>query len=187
MKRILFLLSTLEDEDIEWLANVAEKRLVRAQDYLIQVNVPVTHLFIVLDGCLTVTLGKEEEVIAEVRSGEVLGEVSLLDSRPPVASVVASEDSLVMQIEHRVLKHKLRVEDRFASRFYRALGCFLAHRQRSQLIRFGYGNSEDGTPDLSASLDDEGLDPDLLDRLSLVGKRFGDLLHNMGVETSAER
>jgi len=182
MKRVLFILSTLEDEDVEWLAAAGEKRLIAEGRSLITVNVPIDALFIVLDGALSVRLGRNEEEIGQVTAGEVLGEVSLLDSRPPVASVVALEDSFVLAIPHAALKHKLDVEERFAARFYRALGRFLAHRQRAQLVRLGYA----GEDTLDENLDEESLDPELLDELSLVGRRFGTLLRRMGVEPSRD-
>jgi CRP/FNR family transcriptional regulator, cyclic AMP receptor protein len=182
MRRILYLLSSLEDADIEWFVSAGDKVRVASGRALIEVNVAIDYLYIVLDGCFSVRLGNDASEIGQVRAGEVLGEVSLLDSRPPVASVVALEDSVVLQILRDELRHKLQIEQAFAARFYYALGRFLAHRQRSQLIRLGYGGQEQ----TDENLDEESLDPELLDSLSLAGRKFGLLLRDTGIEPPSD-
>ena len=177
MRRILYLLSTLEDDDIEWFVRTGERIRISSEESLIEVNKPIDYLYIVLDGCFRVTLGAQQEAVGLVRAGEVLGEVSLLDSRPPVASVVAVENSVVLQVPRDELKHKLAIEDGFAARFYYALGRFLAHRQRAQLVQLGYG-SETASGE---EMDEESLDPELLDALSLAGRKFGILLRDTGI------
>ena len=62
--------------------------------------------------------GKE---VATLRSGEVLGELSFLDSRPPSASVIATTEVTVLALSRQKLNAKLAADAPFAARFYRAL------------------------------------------------------------------
>jgi hypothetical protein len=87
-----------------------------------------------------------------------------VDSRPPSASVQATEQSVVLAIPRIVLENKLNNDVHFAARFYRALAVFLSSRLRSTVGQLGYGR-------IDAELDDE-VEPDTLDNLSLAGARF---------------
>ncbi|MBZ5604300.1 MAG: cyclic nucleotide-binding domain-containing protein [Acidobacteriia bacterium] len=58
---------------------------------LIREGQPIEWLYILLDGRLVVSLGSGQQV-AVLDSGEIVGEISFVDSRPPNASVTASND-----------------------------------------------------------------------------------------------
>ena len=64
--------------------------LIETVEYLIEEGKPLSVLYVLLDGQLSVSLaalgGKE---VARLQSGEILGELSFLDSRPPTATVTA--------------------------------------------------------------------------------------------------
>src|SRR5208337_1587497 len=59
-------------------------------------GVPVDSVFIVIDGQLQVYSGNAE--IAKLLAGEIVGEISFVDSRPPSASVKVTVDSQVLAI-----------------------------------------------------------------------------------------
>jgi len=149
---------------------------VPAGTLLIEEGEPIEVLYVVLDGLLAVTLrAAHDEEIARLQSGEILGELSFLDSRPPSASVRALEPSSVLSIPRAKLAAKLEQDKPFAARFYRALGVFLASRLRRAQQRFGYGKEAAGPP---AEAADE-LDPALLDHLALAGARFDWMLKRL--------
>lgn len=109
------------------------------------------------------------ERITTLGCGEVVGELSFLDSRPPVATVTAEETSEVLSLSRDRLQAQLDSDPGFAARFYRALGVFMAHRLRRTVRQFGYGGDQSLVQ--TYEYDDE-LDADLLDQVSLAGARF---------------
>ena len=62
------------------------------------------HLYVVIRGRCAIQLGHYDEMpLATVEPGECVGEMSIIDSRVPSASVVAEESTLVLEIEQEVL------------------------------------------------------------------------------------
>src|SRR5260221_1788374 len=129
-------MGVLSDTDIEWLSVNGETRLVKADEIVITEGSPIGSLFIVLSGELEVFSGNLH--IARLRSGEVVGEISFVDSRPPLASVRAAMDAVMLMVKADVLRAKLAKDSAFASRFYRAVAIFLADRLRVTTSRLGY-------------------------------------------------
>jgi len=164
MRKALLLLGILNDSDLDWLIEAGSKRILPAGSVLIRQGEPIDELFVVLDGVLAVRTGETgDAVIARLRAGEVVGEMSLVDSKPPSASVCAIEPSAVLAVPKVVLKAKIDEDVHFAARFYRALAVFLSHRLRSTVSMLGYG--------IGRERDDE-VPPETLDNLSLAGARF---------------
>ena len=96
MRKVLYILGELEDSDLQWLFDAGKPRYVTANTQIIQEGSPLDSLFIVVDGKLSVArLGRE---LARLGAGEVVGDMSLLDSRPPSATVTALQDSMVFSI-----------------------------------------------------------------------------------------
>src|SRR5262245_17164356 len=138
------------------------KREVAPGSVVIQQGHPINEMFVVVDGVLSVRTDKTATAdIARLRSGEVVGEMSFVDSRPPSASVQATEPSVVLAIPRSVLEKKLSNDIHFAARFYRSLAVFLSDRLRSTVGLLGYGR-------IDAERDDE-VAPDTLDNLALAG------------------
>lgn len=144
MQKVLFFLNELSDRDIDWLVSVGEKREIPADSVLIYEGKPVDTLYIMLDGTLVVSIAAMgEREVARLYSGEVVGEMSFVDSRPPSATVKTMEQSVVLAIPRAELAQKLQTDESFASRFYRALAILLSHRLRGTVKQLGYGQ---GTP-----------------------------------------
>ncbi len=177
MKKVLFILGELDDDDIDWVIETAVRQEVAAGTVLIHEGQPIDALYILLEGELRVSLsamGNRE--IARLSSGEVVGEMSFIDSRPPSATVTATEISLVLSISRDQLATKLRQDDGFASRFYRALAIFLSNRLRITVNQLGYGgNSSAGT----AELPQDELGRDAKDNVALAETRLDWLLRRL--------
>lgn len=173
MRKVLFIFGQLTEGDVDWLAESGRKRAVAAGETLIRQGTAADSVFIVLDGKLSVTI--PGRTLATIASGELVGEMSFLDSRPPAASVTAAERSTVLAIPRARLADKLREDPGFAARFYHALGILLAYRLRNHDLGYSAGQplAEDAT------YDDE-LDPDLLDLVSLAGTRFDGMRRRLG-------
>jgi CRP/FNR family cyclic AMP-dependent transcriptional regulator len=169
MRKVLFLFGQLNDDDVEWMIRAGRSQPVPRGGLLIRQGVPVDALFILLEGRLSVLLGRQEREIARLNAGEVVGEMSFVDARPPSATVRGLEDATVFAISKTVLNDKLARDLGFAARFYRALAVFLSTTVRERHRMLGYGTEADldGVED-----DADELDPNVLDNVYLAGERF---------------
>jgi CRP-like cAMP-binding protein len=153
MRTVLFLLGELDDDDIDWMIARGDRQTVPAGTVLIHEGQPISHLFILLEGALSVTVaaaGGQE--IASLLSGDIVGEMSFVDTRPPSATVTAKQESLVLCLARDELAHKLHLDEGFAGRFYRALAISLSTRLRVTVGRLKNLNlppSTDNDPPLS--------------------------------------
>ncbi|HSG39517.1 MAG TPA: cyclic nucleotide-binding domain-containing protein [Thermoanaerobaculia bacterium] len=174
MRKVLFLFGQLNDDDVEWMLTAGGKRFVPAGGTLIEQGVPVDAVFILLEGRLAVWLkprkGPERE-IARLNAGEIVGEMSFVDARPPSATVRALEDSTVFAVSKSVLNAKLMSDSGFAARFYRALAIYLSTtvRERHRALG-GVGTGEVVEDEEEEDVDE--LDPNVLDGVYLAGERF---------------
>ncbi len=176
MRKSLLYLGILSDTDIDWMSTHGTRHQVPVGRVLIQEGAAVEAVYVVVDGALSVSvasLGGRE--IARLRSGEIVGEMSFVDARPPSATVTAVEDSLVLALPRTLLQARLEQVD-FAARFYRAIAVFLAGRLRSTVGRLGYGAAD--RPDTVQDASDE-LDPDVLASVAVAAARFDWMLRRL--------
>jgi CRP/FNR family transcriptional regulator, cyclic AMP receptor protein len=175
MRKVLYVLGILDDSDLEWLASNGRRLSLADGHVLIREGEPVDALFIVLDGGLDVTSGGK--LVATLLSGEMVGEISFVDARPPSATVSASRSCTVLAIPRAILHARLNSDPWFASRFFRALATFLADRLRMTTARLGYGSA---AQDAKPSNDADEIDLDMMDSASLAAVRFDRLLKRLG-------
>jgi CRP/FNR family transcriptional regulator, cyclic AMP receptor protein len=172
MRKVLFLFGVLDDRDVEWLASAGRVRRLAAGEVLIQRGQAVDAVWLVLDGVLAVEAGAPGAAVARLQAGEVVGEMSFVDSRPPSATVEALRDTRVLEVPRAALHHRLG-DPAFAARFYHALALFLAHRLRATTSSLGHG------PPSRAVEGGEELDPLILDKVNVAGARFEHLLRRL--------
>lgn len=164
MKRVLYILGKLNDHDLEWMIENGSTMNVSKGENLIRKGEALEHLFIVLSGGLEIyTDGENERAIAKLGSGEMVGEMSFLDSRPPSVNVVATEDSKCYSIPIERMRLKINADSSFASRLYQSIALFLSNRLRTTTGRLGYGVIED---------DPDEMDINILRDVSQAGARF---------------
>lgn len=168
MRKVLMMFGTLNDADIDWFTQVGRLRRYAIGESIIVERKPIDAIFIVLEGRALVTVRGTR--VARVASGEILGEVSLVDSRLPTASVVAETETSVLQIDRVLLRRKLKDDLVFGCRFYHALAIVLAQRLQR--------NTPGGPPAPAGGDDDQedDVEAELLDNLNLAGLRFDQLL-----------
>src|SRR5262245_29046960 len=104
MRKVLYILGVLEDSDLQWLIDAGQVKSLPAGTEIIREGGPVDSLFIVIEGEISVTKGALE--IAVLSAGEVVGEMSLLDSRPPTATVTATTEAIVFAVPRKALRSK---------------------------------------------------------------------------------
>lgn len=175
MRKALYLMGILNDTDIHWLASKGSKMVFAEGEVLIRRGSPIQHLYIVLDGRLSVEVG--ELKIATLMAGEVIGEISFVDARPPLASVVALIPTIVLGIETSLLKKKLDSDGQFGARFYRAIALFLADRLRSTTGQLGYRSATD--EEEMHHDDPDELDGDFMQVVSMANVRFDFLIRSV--------
>jgi len=167
MKRVLFLLGEMSDLDIEWMINNGHKSKLWYGDQLISRNEPVENLYIVLSGNLSVTGAvKEAGEIARIGPGEVLGEMSLIESRPPSVNVSAVNECEIFVLSREKIENRIRLDVNFKAALYYSIALFLSDRLRKTTSQLGFGNPEE----------EDLLDGNVLDHIGQAGRRFDQIL-----------
>lgn len=178
MRKILFLLGQMSDEDVRWIGRAATAATFGDRETLIQEGVQSDAVFIISHGKARVTASFRGD-IAVIGAGEILGELSFLDKRPPLASVIAVGKCDVLRIEKAALERKLSADPSFSANFYRGLAVYLADRLRDTVYSLGYNKPA------SAGLTDETqegeLDEGSLETLSRAGDQFHMLMREAGL------
>jgi len=176
MRKVLYIFGQLTDEDIEWLIANGKKEKFGAGEVIIRKGQKIDKLYIGLDGRFSVFYGQNDEIkVAELGAGEIVGEMSFVDSSPPSATVKTESDSTVYSIPRARLRDKILADSGFASRFYHAIAIFLADRLRATVGLFGYGDAGSAP----APAEEPELDPLIMDTVSLAGDRFHRMLTRM--------
>ena len=165
MKKVLFLLGHLTDLDIEWMIHNGSKKSLKNDQELISKGEEIENIYIILSGKLAITDGKHE--IASIGPGEIVGEMSFLESRAPSVSVITSEDSVVYSISREVMNQKLDTDVEFRSNFYYSLALFLSNRLRKTTNKLGYESPEE----------EDMIDTNILDGIAQAGARFSQILN----------
>ena len=174
MRKVLFIFGELSDGDVDWLAKAGERVSLDAGTVLIPVDSRVDHLYILLDGQLAIKARNGAQV-AKLESGEIVGEMSLVDPAPTSVSVEVAQDATLFRIPNSKLRQNLSADSAFAARFYRAICIFLADRLRATTRRLGYGPQEETE---SAAATGE-LNENVMDTVHLAGARFARMLQKM--------
>ena len=170
MRKALYFLGILDDSDTEWIIRNGKKLKVTAGTVLIEQGKPTEWLYFVMDGAFMVYTNNVPR-IEELKAGEVIGEISFIDSRPPTASVRAEVTCEVGAIARQALSRKLEEDVGFAARFYRSIAAFLADRLRTTV-----GNLGVKKPQLDEGIEDvDELAPQFLSNISMAGMRFAEM------------
>lgn len=175
MRKVLYLFGQLNDSDLDWLIARGAKQRVSPGETLIEKGKNIDALYILLDGILEVS-GLPNEKRVRLNSGEVVGEISLLDSRPPTATITAVSAAELLRVPRDALMEKLRLDSDFAARFYHSLAIFLAHRLRTTYQQLGFDKAQ--PIDENEEYEDE-LSPELLDSVHLARVRFDRALQRL--------
>ncbi len=167
MRKSLILLGVLDDSDLEWMLRTGIRKHVAAGDKPVVARQALDSLFVILTGSFGVLVGGKERV-ARLLAGDIVGEMSFIDSRPPSATVVAEEDSWILEIPRDQVNERLNDDQGFAARFYHAVAIFLSLRLRATSSRLGYGQ----TGRAADEEDEDEIPEDILDKLAIAGHRF---------------
>ncbi|NEX19724.1 cyclic nucleotide-binding domain-containing protein [Thiorhodococcus mannitoliphagus] len=174
MRKALFILAELEDRDLLWLVESGRRRTIAAGTTLIAAGGEVTELSILVEGQLDVIL-PPDKIIGELLVGDIIGEMSLIEKRPPEVSLLAAEETRLLSLPHEAVRRRLADDQGFAARFYRALAVMLADRLRTRVARLAR-SEQAGEGDADAFARESELDEGILDNLHVAGERMRRLL-----------
>ena len=91
-------------EALEWLLDIAEIRELQADEVLFYPEQFNDKLYILLRGSLRVELKMEgHPFITDIKPGECVGELSVLDEKPTASYVIADEPSTLLAIEREAI------------------------------------------------------------------------------------
>jgi CRP-like cAMP-binding protein len=99
--------------------------------------------------------------VARLGSGEILGEISFVDTSSPSATVTTFAPTQVLAIDRERLFGHLASDPAFAARFYLAVAMYISVRMRETMQRFGRDTSNA----------EEELNMDLLHTVHIAGAR----------------
>lgn len=166
MRKALYILGELDDRDVIFLAGAGTVRRLAAGESLITAGREVRDLYFVTDGELDV-IGASGQSLATLGLGDVVGEMSFVEKRPPDASVRASGEARVLAVPREAMLAEFARDPAKAARFYRALAVFLSDRLRSA----------------SGTSGDE-LDEGILDTFQQAGERLIRLIRMLEGQTA---
>jgi CRP-like cAMP-binding protein len=135
MQNSLLLLGGLSDTSMSWLKQVCQRLILKEGEILIQEGVRIENVFILLSGSLLVTTAAPEipdrrRLVARLTVGEIIGEMSFIDHRPPSATVTAENDCVLHAVSQKVLQEKVEQDIEFGREFYQGLAYCLSNRLR---------------------------------------------------------
>jgi len=173
MRKALHLLGILDDVDVNWLASNGTLKSVKTGTTIIYEKQPIDCLYLLLEGQLSINIGGlSGKQVAVLFPGEIVGEISFVDSRPPTASVTAMQDSQLLSLRRESLLAKLAKDQGFAARFYRAIATFLADRLYVTVGRYGYGSAQQ-------DVDVDELQDGTMDEIDLAAVRVDKLMKRL--------
>jgi CRP-like cAMP-binding protein len=158
MRKALFILGELDDRDVIFLSREGILRQMAAGDTLIEAGSIVDQLYFIMGGDFEVQ-SRSGRDLARLQLGDVVGEMSFIERRPPDAHVIAVTGARVLAVSQEALLAQFDRDPAMAARFYRALAKFLSDRLRTM--------SMDGPQEL---------DEMVLDTVQQAGERFSRLV-----------
>ena len=171
MRKVLHILGYFSDEDIAWMTDVGQKVTINPNEFLIKTDVELSSIFFVLSGKFMVE-SKEGVEVAQVKKGEILGEMSFIEEEMPVANVRALETANVVALGHDFMNDRFVSDRGFEARFYKAISLFLSSRLRSTSGKLANENT-DGKEFKSLQQD---IDNSTLNHIQVAGERFNRLV-----------
>lgn len=187
LRKVLLMFAVLGDRDLEWMIANGVSEKVSPGTALIQQGKPVPAVYFLLEGTLGIYISLEangqpmEKEVARSVKGEVLGEISFVETDMASATVKAMETAWLLAIPQPTLAAKLASDRPFASRFYRALAVVLSNRWRDRLVKRGFSTlTHNQTQMLSKDIEvEDELDLDVLEGTAIAGTRFNWMIRQL--------
>jgi CRP/FNR family transcriptional regulator, cyclic AMP receptor protein len=135
MQEVSYVFGALEEPDVEALMRIGTRQQLRVADKLLIEGTHPDAIYLVLEGQLSMWVKGRDAAVAYIGRGEIVGEMSLLESHPAAFTLSAITPVTVLRIPRDALEENLAADPGFSLRFYRALGMLLSHRLRATTSR----------------------------------------------------
>lgn len=126
----------LSDMDLDEVSKLCTEKILRHGDIIVRQGEPGDKLFIVAQGFLEVTVGSgtpEERIVVNLGTGQIVGEMSLIDRGPRSATVRAiSNPTIVQVINHNDFESLCAQNTRIGYLVMRNLAVDLSFKLRHQ-------------------------------------------------------
>ena len=122
------LFQLLDDKSVDWIVNNSVEHRVDANDVLIREGTQIGSMYIVTEGLLGAYAGGKQIGIAG--PGTVVGEMSFVDQDPTAASLVALEQTHLLELSREKVAAQVASDTSFAADFFRAIAVTLSQRLR---------------------------------------------------------
>jgi bacteriocin-type transport-associated protein len=184
LRKVLLFFATLNDSDVAWLVAHGSAHKASPDTILIQQDRTVPAVYLLLDGTLGIYIhiNGQEKFLATRVKGDILGEMSFIDGGAASATVKALEHTWVLAIPQSELAAKLKADEGFASRFYRAIAQIMFNRCQDLLIRANvtHQSASSASSYLSEDIEiEDEIDFDVLDGTAIAGTRFDWLIQQL--------
>ena len=177
LRKVLTLFSDLSESDVIWISNKGQLYRLKPEQTLIRQGDTLSEIFLILagDASVSVQLDDKEKIVGSSTRGELLGEMSMVNSQYNLttATVRAATGMETIGIDKAALKDKIQSNTGFGMRFYRGMSRMLSQRGRDQLASMGLAyRSQAKETDGEVSSSDDSIDFDMLSGITTAGSRF---------------
>ncbi|KZR70181.1 DNA-binding transcriptional dual regulator Crp [Prochlorococcus marinus str. MIT 1313] len=177
LRKVLTLFSDLSESDVIWISNKGQLYRLKPEQALIRQGETLPEIFLILagDASVSVQLDDKEKIVGSSTRGELLGEMSMVNSQYNLttATVRAASGMETIGIDKAALKDKIQSNAGFGMRFYRGMSRMLSQRGRDQLASMGLAyRSQEKETDGKVTSSDDSIDFDILSGITTAGSRF---------------
>jgi diguanylate cyclase (GGDEF)-like protein len=135
----LYILGGVDMESVEGLLADCRVHELAAGETLLEAGRPNSTMYMILEGSLTVHLSPDEdEPLATLESGQVVGELSVIDGRPVTAHVRSASAARVLAVDEETFWDLVSASHQFAANLLR----LLASRMRANDFALVQGQRE---------------------------------------------
>lgn len=135
------------NDDVAWVIGNGSQRSYRAREVIIREGVMPEEVFVILEGAVRATSRSMPLLDRILGPGEIAGEISYVNKKPPGATVRADVDSILFCIPRDRLDRKIAEDAGFELRFNRVVSQFSVARLAAwENDKHGDGRIPPGTP-----------------------------------------
>lgn len=132
---VMSLLKGCSKEQAHRLASLCSVREMKTGEELFKHDQEASEMYVILDGEISVFMPHKKDPVAQVVSGECLGEISFLTKKKHSATAIAKQDSKIVVLTNDELNHLVRQRPDIGLLIYRNLAHGLGEKlQRQDLV-----------------------------------------------------
>jgi CRP/FNR family transcriptional regulator, cyclic AMP receptor protein len=131
--RALTIFNDLDKNELEIVQKHVFEKSVKKDAVLFLEGMPGELLYIIMSGCVEIikeTKDNKKTVLAMMRTNDIIGEMSLIDSAPRTATGITSEDSVLLVITKQNFNEILKSDPRIAAKILMGLLKVISRRLR---------------------------------------------------------